>query len=62
MTKVNLLKIAFNLHMARGDCSKISVDLKRHLIATWEDGGDYLAAAIVLGIKPATARSIVVHH
>jgi hypothetical protein len=48
--------------MARGDYSKISVDLKRRLIATWDDGGDYLAVAIVLGIKPATARSIMVRH
>ena len=48
--------------MPRGPYARISTELKERLIASWEDGGDYLDAANVPNIKPSTARSIIMRH
>ena len=43
----------------RGPYATISTELKQRLIASWEEGNDYVAAAAILQIKPSTARSII---
>ena len=46
----------------RGPYDRISIETKQRLVDAMEDGEDYLAAAKTLGIKPATARSIVLRY
>lgn len=46
----------------RGTYSRISSDTKQRLIDAVENGEDYLAAGRTLGMKPATARSIVLRY
>ena len=48
-----------NIH---GAYNKIAEDVKRRLINTYVKGEDYMAAVRMLGVKVATARSIIVRH
>ena len=38
----------------RGQYATITMEMKKRLVAAWEEGGDYVAAAQVLNIKTSS--------